>query len=842
LLLGLAVLARERMSLVSASFFVMTLTISIWLFCFSIVYSTTNEQVALWWMKASYLGVPLIAPATYQFAITVLRLYRRYRYYVWAAWLVSTAWSAIAVTTDWLFGDTYRFWWGYYPRFGWVGLLFIGCFFTLLIANMVYFRHEYQAAPPGTHKQRVKWFMMAFAIGYIGAVDFVACYGLPIYPFGYAAIAGFLVVAARTIWLYRLVDITPAFAAKQITDTMTDALLVLDHSGVIRVVNPAATQLLGYSKKELLGRRVAEVIGDPLFSGRAEQLIRNGTISNYEVTHRQPGGAERVLSFSTSVMQSSDRQPTAIVCIARDITERKQAERDMLEKEQRYRAVVEQTSEGICLADAHTMRFLEANSALLNMLGYDADELRNLTVYDVVDCDPQSIQRDVQRILELGSYTSDEQQLRRKDGSMLSVELSINTIVHGGKQVLCAVIHDITERKRAEERIKRQLDQLAALRSIDIAITASHDLRVTLGVILDQVTSQLQVDAASVLLLNPHTQTLEYAAGRGFRTGAITRTSLRLGQGHAGRAAMECHSIFVPDLAAAGDRARATLSVGEGFISYYVAPLIARGQIKGVMEVLHRSPLHPQSDWLDFAEALAGQAAIAVDNASMFQDLQRKHIELALAYDITLEGWSRALDLRDHETEGHTRRVTDMTVRLAREIGVTEADLIHVYRGALLHDIGKMAIPDSILLKPGPLTEEEWQVMRMHPVYAYELLSPIEFLRPALDIPYCHHERWDGSGYPRGLKGEQIPLPARIFMVVDVWDALRSDRPYRKAWPEKRVRDFLLTMSGKHFEPRAVEAFMDIVDAGLAEENLMQAVSDASPTYPAREVLESYRT
>jgi HD-GYP domain-containing protein (c-di-GMP phosphodiesterase class II) len=152
-----------------------------------------------------------------------------------------------------------------------------------------------------------------------------------------------------------------------------------------------------------------------------------------------------------------------------------------------------------------------------------------------------------------------------------------------------------------------------------------------------------------------------------------------------------------------------------------------------------------------------------------------------------------------------------MTLRLARALGLAEADLAHVRRGALLHDIGKMGIPDSILLKPGPLTDVEWEVMRRHPAYAYQLLAPISYLRPALDIPYCHHERWDGLGYPRGLAGEQIPLTARIFAVVDVWDALSHDRPYRQAWPAARVRDHIRALIGSHFDPHVADVFLNSV-------------------------------
>jgi len=214
---------------------------------------------------------------------------------------------------------------------------------------------------------------------------------------------------------------------------------------------------------------------------------------------------------------------------------------------------------------------------------------------------------------------------------------------------------------------------------------------------------------------------------------------------------------------------------------------------------------------MDFMETLAKQAAIAIDNATLFSDLQSSNAELMLAYDTTLAGWSKALDLRDRETEGHTQRVVETTVKLARAMGVPEAELANVRRGALLHDIGKMGIPDEILNKPGPLTAEDWAIMRQHPVYAHELLSPITYLRPAMDIPYNHHEKWDGSGYPNGLKGEQIPLAARIFAVVDVFDALTSDRPYRLAWTREKVLEYIRKQSGKHFDPQVVEAFMKLV-------------------------------
>ena len=340
-----------------------------------------------------------------------------------------------------------------------------------------------------------------------------------------------------------------------------------------------------------------------------------------------------------------------------------------------------------------------------------------------------------------------------------------------------------------------------------MSIMASLDLRLTLGILLDQVALQLGVDAASVLIHNATAHRLEYAATRGFHDNARVGTVVRVGEGHAGRAALEQRQIHVPDMRHDGKS-------DEGFVAYFAVPLMAKGEVKGVLELYHREALHPEQDWLEFLDALAGQAAIAIENGTLFERLERSNLELNLAYDTTIEGWPRALDLRDQETEGHSRRVTDVTLALAENMRVDEAELVHIRRGALLHDIGKMGIPDSILLKPGPLTADEWVVMRKHPTYAHALLSPIDYLRAALDIPYCHHEKWDGTGYPRGLRGEDIPLAARIFAIADVWGAFRSDRPYRRGWASERVQEHIRAQTDLHFDPRVVAAFFGLIDVG----------------------------
>jgi len=366
---------------------------------------------------------------------------------------------------------------------------------------------------------------------------------------------------------------------------------------------------------------------------------------------------------------------------------------------------------------------------------------------------------------------------------------------------------------RDNEELRKRNDELTALRTIDQSITGSLDLRLMLRVIVDQAMTHLKADAVSVLLVNPHSLLLEYAAGKGFRSRAFERTCLKMGEGRAGRAALERRPLGSADLRVEDPdvpRDRQPFRT-EGFLGHHVAPLVAKGRVLGVLEVFHRQPFQPRPEWMGFYEALADQTAIAIDSATAFNDLQQTNVALRLSYDATIEGWARALDLRDKETEGHSRRVTDLTVRVARTMFFPPEAIVHVQRGALLHDIGKMGIPDAILLKPGPLTDHEWTIMRRHPQLALEMLRPIEHLRPALDIPLCHHEKWNGTGYPRGLRDEQIPLAARIFAVVDVWDALTNDRPYRKAWPPDKVLAHVREQAGEHFDPQVAEAFLETI-------------------------------
>jgi PAS domain S-box-containing protein len=402
-------------------------------------------------------------------------------------------------------------------------------------------------------------------------------------------------------------------------------------------------------------------------------------------------------------------------------------------------------------------------------------------------------------VLSVDEYGESEHKYTETDERLLSLFAS-----HAAGAVHAA---------RLRQDALNRLENLQTLRAVDKAIVSSFDLRITLNVMLDHIVTHLGVDAADVLLFHPYSQHLHYSAGRGFRTRLVEGAEVSLSDNFAGRCVLERHILEVLDpQQVAENRPFYRLWTEEGFQNYICVPLIAKGEVKGVLELFQRSTFKRDNEWFEFLETLAGQAAISIDNAQLFDNIQRANMELAIAYEATIEGWSRALEFREHETESHIQRVVELTMALAQEAGIRGEELQSIRRGALLHDIGKMGISDQILLKPGKLTAAEWRVMRTHPTLAYQMLKPIHYLRPALDIPYCHHEKWDGSGYPRGLKGEQIPLPARLFAIADVWDALISPRPYRKAWSKKRAFDYIKNQGGKHFDPYVVEIFLKVLD------------------------------
>jgi PAS domain S-box-containing protein/putative nucleotidyltransferase with HDIG domain len=543
---------------------------------------------------------------------------------------------------------------------------------------------------------------------------------------------------------------------------------------------------------------------------RAERALR-GEICIFRMQKRYRAKNGEIVwgSLTATAGSHAPDQPPYILGMVENLSERRRAE----ENQALLASIVESSIDPI-IAHALDGTIISWNSAAERQFGYSAEEALGKPVQMLPPPEKRAeIARRLKRVYRGEPTELHESVVAHKDGHRVDVLVRTFPVKNGQGDIVgvAGTLHDISHRKRTQRELDLQIARLSALRAIDNAIIGAVDLELTAAEIVGQVRAIMHVHAAALFVVNMSLRQLEFAAGAGFRTHDLRRWTIRVGEGISGKTVVTRQPILVTSFADTTDpTAAAELPSSEDFVGYGAIPLVAKGQVAGVLVVLHREPLALSADQWEFLNALAAQAAIAIDNARMFESLQRSNIELRLAYDATIEGWSHAMDLRDHDTEGHSVRVADLTLRIARELGVPAEQMVHVRRGALLHDIGKVGVPDSILLKRGPLDETEWEVMRRHPVYALEMLAPIDFLQPALDIPYYHHERWDGGGYPLGLKGEQIPLAARIFAVVDVWDALRSDRPYRSSWSRERAVEWLEKLSGAHFDPRIVEVFLKL--------------------------------
>jgi HD-GYP domain-containing protein (c-di-GMP phosphodiesterase class II) len=369
----------------------------------------------------------------------------------------------------------------------------------------------------------------------------------------------------------------------------------------------------------------------------------------------------------------------------------------------------------------------------------------------------------------------------------------------------------MASKKTAE--LEQRNEQLKRLVELSVTLNSTLDLNTLLQLITATATELLDCEAASILLYDEKFPRLYFAAATGSDPTKLAEIPVPIEGSLAGIIFRTNRSIIMNNV----EQDLRHYSLVSEHIHFHVrsllgVPMLIKDRIIGVLEALNKRNAEFTMSDETIALVTASHAAIAIENATLFDGLQHSNLELSLAYEATIEGWSHALDLRDEETQGHTERVTNMTLRLVRLFNLGDEEVVQVRRGALLHDIGKMGIPDHILFKTSPLTDEEWVIMRKHSQFAFDMLSPIRYLQPALDIPYCHHEKWDGTGYPRGLKGEQIPLAARIFAIVDIWDALASNRPYRAAWPQERIIEHIQSLSGTHFDPQIVEV---VLESGL---------------------------
>jgi len=626
-------------------------------------------------------------------------------------------------------------------------------------------------------------------------------------------------------------------------ETAEVALMLADLQGNLVWANPAFTSLTGYPLDEVLGSQLLSLCpGGQAVVEQFYQVIATREPWEGDCMGLRKDGEAFFAHLSISPVEDSQGTLTHVAIIAWDVTAQR--------KEEKYREALLRLAEALRSPETleamlpPTVQVLseafEANGVAISL--YDQDEDR-LTVhlasgiwetlngmsyaanYGISGHAFQSGAPYLQNNVLEDPHLMKEPQVRYPSRviavPLIAGENKIGVLLVGREAwirpndaafVISAAEFAANALHRAQHyrELRKALHRLDSLRQIDMAILSQGVSAGAMETLARKTREHMRADAVAVWIYWPGDGLLRLVAAQGFAYPLAPGTPCRIGQGMPGYIAEN----GMPEILDNGislywltQNASETES-SETFSAYVGFPLQTNGALQGVLEIYWREPHRLSQEETQFLEVLCQQGAIALEKARILRELNLVNQQLEQAYDQTLEGLIYLLELRDDETEGHSRRVAEFTLRIAREMGFDEEQLTHLWRGALLHDIGKVGIPDAILLKKGPLDAEEWAVMKRHPLMAYEMLSKIPFLRPALDIPHCHHERWDGSGYPRGLKGKQIPLAARIFAVVDVWDALLSARPYRPPWEREQVRDYIREQAGKLFDPEVVEVFL----------------------------------
>ena len=362
-------------------------------------------------------------------------------------------------------------------------------------------------------------------------------------------------------------------------------------------------------------------------------------------------------------------------------------------------------------------------------------------------------------------------------------------------------------------QVENQMKKVQAEYSVNRILQSGMSLRETFRAIFELLSDLADVEAAIVLKYKPASQQFDLLVTHGIDAKSLAKIHLYIENGLTRRTVGGGRSIQAGNwMASELGESHFNLFAQEGFQAHITIPLIGRYDLLGVIEIFWRAS-HDIDTWkLEILQMVGEAVTFFLEHTTIIEALKRRNDELSSTYTATIEGLSRALELRDLETDGHTRRVSALTLRLTEHMQIPADQRASIQQGALLHDIGKLGIPDAILLKPGSLTPREWKVMQQHPLYAYNILAPIVSLREALDIPLYHHERWNGTGYPYGLAGEQIPLSARLFAVVDVYDALTSDRPYRSAWSRSQALEYLQEQAGQQFDPHVVAHFLEMIN------------------------------
>ncbi|MBT3241152.1 MAG: PAS domain S-box protein [Chloroflexi bacterium] len=597
---------------------------------------------------------------------------------------------------------------------------------------------------------------------------------------------------------------------KKLIENTDDLIIQLNPKGIITYVNHIGEEIFGIPVKKIIGSSAFDFI-HPDDRNTSIASFTNFVAQSGEKTiveTRLIGSTGEIFYFQWRVNSNygNNGKIVSLNCIARNLTKLKMIESSLKESEDKFLTIVNNTQAILFTIDSDGIFTLSEGKSLA-VLGLEPGQVVGDSAFKIYEDYPK-ITASLKEAMR-GKAISGEIELGE-----IYFDIWYSPIFDANDKVdgVMGMAIDITERKKNEEKVKVQIKRLESIRLIENTVTSSVDLQLTLKVILEQVLELKASDAAVVYLYDKESNRLVNSAEVGFKNTLLDRINILSEKSLAGKAMIEKKSILVNKIEDTSfNYMNKKVLKREGFKLYIAVPLLTHDKMLGVLEAYSKNEFNPEEDWLGYLELVGSQAALALDKASTYNDLIESHEYLTNAYDETLEGWVKALELKDREIKGHAERVVDLTVKLAIKLGIEGEELIHIRRGALLHDVGKMGIPDEILHKPGSLTEEEWVIMRQHPIMANELLSKIEFLRPSIDIPYYHHEKWDGSGYPKGIKGEDIPIAARIFAIVDVWDALLWDRPYRAAWPKEKAFNYLKEQSGVHFDPRVAGTFLEMV-------------------------------
>lgn len=579
----------------------------------------------------------------------------------------------------------------------------------------------------------------------------------------------------------------------------TDAIFILNLDGTILDCNEVASEMYGYSHEEFLSMKITGIVPDDLLAEHPNLLqweMEQGEEIN-DIPNRRKDGS--IFPVDVSMRQAVTDEGPVLISYVRDITEQKQAARVIIESEEKFRTLAENSAAGIFIHSGG--KNIYVNPTWSTITGYPVLELLMKKPIDLLDPTTLPAEREKLNNRLMGKNLPDrfEFNIQNLEGEKLVIDLNVTAIRFENKDAVMGTAIDITNRKQREHELEVIAQMSEALR---ISISRMEVLETTISKLSDI----LDLDGAHIVLIDKITNKIIMKKAMGIWT-QLENSVLDKDQGLAGH-------IITTGLPYVNHQPQNDPYVFRTDLITELAsiagvPMIANGEIIGTLVIGSK---HKFSDNdIRLLKAIGDFTASAIHRADLFEQSSLQARELEQAYNSTLEGWALALELRDKETQGHSVRIANLTLKLARRMGVPDSEMENIRRGALLHDIGKLGVPDTILLKHGSLTAEEWLTMKMHPTYAFEMLSQLNDFKGSIDIPFCHHEWWDGSGYPRGLEGKDIPLAARIFCIVDVWDALTSNRPYRDAWKKNEALAHIINQAGTHFDPDVVNEFIQMI-------------------------------